>query len=275
MKITTQILTLAFLLMTGVSKAQDFEIAPVELNFRLDPGDKEEKYISITNHSSFTQEFQLTKADFSVGIDGARTIMDAGSGENSCADWITFGEGFFSLEPNESRAISIGMEAPAGNYATRWAIVYVQTAEERTAFSADQDELSAGVMVSGRIGIKVFRYPLNSPKPQLKISSLRKDEESLPDEHLYAVNIENTGASVADCKVSFIALNLKTAEKHSYEGDQLRILPGSIRELSFTLPDTLPPGEYVLSAILDYGDKNVLEGTRMRTKIVIEDDTGE
>jgi len=275
MKIRTQIFILLFLLISGISKAQDFEIAPVELNFRLDPGEKEEKVISITNHSSFTQEFQLTKADFSIGIDGQRNIMDAGSSENSCADWITFGEGFFSLEPNESRAINIGMEAPGGDYSTRWAMVYVQTAEERTAFGADQGDLSAGVMISGRIGIRVFRYPVNSPKPQLKISSLRTDEEALPDEHLYVVNIENIGASVADCKVSFVALNLKTAEKHSYAGGQLRVLPGAIRELSFELPGTLPPGEYVLSAILDYGDKNVLEGTRMRSKIIIEDDANE
>lgn len=275
MKIRTQILILLFLSISGISKAQDFEIAPVELNFRLDPGEKEEKFISVTNHSSFTQEFQLTKADYSVGIDGQRNLMDAGSSENSCADWITFGEGFFSLEPNESRAISIGMEAPGGDYATRWAMVYVQTAQERTAFGADQGDLSAGVMISGRIGIKVFRYPVNPPKPELKIFNLRKDDEAAEGEFLYTVNIENSGASAANCKISFVALNLKTAEKESYKAGNLTVLPGGIRELSFELPGTLPPGEYVLSAILDYGDKNVLEGTRMRTKIIIEDDANE
>lgn len=263
---------LIVLIIPLTSFSQSFEVAPVEILYRLDPGEKEERFLKVTNHSSVRQQFSLTKADFTIDTDGRQTSMEANSSDYSCADWITLGENFFTLEPNETKNISAEMEVPPGNYATRWVSIYVQTTKERTAFGADTENLSTGINISGRIGVKVYRYPQNPEKPSLEISNLRESEESAPDDRTFTVEVKNVGSSIGRCKLSYVALNLRTAEKHSFKGPVFNLLPETERIIRFDLPDSLPPGEYALSAILDFGDKNVLEGTRMKSKLVISDD---
>lgn len=254
----------------GSGTAQDFEVAPVELVFRVDPGQKQEKMVMITNHSSTVQQFQISKADFVTDIKGNRQTMEENSTENSCASWISYGDAFFELQPNESRSIPVSMEVPEGDYVTRWAMLHVQTTQARTSFDADYEKLAAGLLISGRIGIKVFRLPVNSPKPIVKIINLRERESDSGENRSFSVDIQNKGASIANCKITYVVLNLKTAEKISFPAGTVQVLPGTLREIYFELDESIPPGEYALSAILDFGDKNVLEGTRMQSKLVVE-----
>ena len=265
-----RILSLVLLsLLSLVSVAQDFEIAPVELVYRVDPGENQDKYITVTNHSSTQQSFNFVMADYTLDIHGEKQIMEKNSTRFSCTEWLQPEVNFFPLNPNESRVVKVTMQVPDDDFSTRWAILYLQTAQEQTSFDVDKSNVAAGLNITARIAVQIYRYPVKIPAPIVKITQLRASESSSQENRKFTVLIENTGISMVNCKVSFVALNLRTAEKEIFDPIEVSEYPSFPRLVDFELPNILIPGEYALSALLDYGDKNVLEGTRMKTKLII------
>ena len=265
------VLTIFSVLLNLATTAQDFEIAPVELIYWVDPGESQDKFITVTNHSSSQQSFTFVFVDYTMDIHGHKQIMERNSTRFSCTEWLQPEANFFPLNPNESRVVKITMQVPDDDYSTRWATMYLQTTEEQTSFNADNSNMTVGMSVSARIAVQVFRYPVKTLAPIVKISQLKETETSSHENRKFTVLIENSGVTMVDCKVTFVALNLRTAEKEIFKPRQIRIYPSFPRLVNFALPKTLPAGEYALSALLDYGDKNILEGTRMKTKLIIKD----
>ncbi|MEA2042535.1 MAG: hypothetical protein U9N85_08285 [Bacteroidota bacterium] len=251
-------------------KAQDYEVAPTQLIYRVNPGDSEEKIVTVTNHASVKQSFSFVFADYTIDIHGNKHMMEKNSTRFSCAAWMQPEMNFIVLNPNESRAIKIKMDVPNDDLSTRWATLYLQTSQEQTTFNADKSSVSAGVSVGTRISIQVFRFPINIPDPVINISRLKQADHSVGEEREFTALVENTGVSLENCKITFVTLNLKTAEKKAFKPIVVDVYPGFPRLVRFQLPESLPSGEYALSAILDYGDKNVLEGTRMKTKLIVD-----
>ena len=68
---------------------QDFEVAPVKLSFKVDPGNIETQKVTIRNHDNKKQTFEFKTGDYVVDEKGNKKKLPAGSSKRSCADWIT------------------------------------------------------------------------------------------------------------------------------------------------------------------------------------------
>jgi len=80
--------------------AQDFEVAPVKLNFAVEPGEIGSKTVTVRNHSNKSQAFVLTLGDVLRDSLGRNKKFPAGTTKRSCAEWITINPSFFELNPN-------------------------------------------------------------------------------------------------------------------------------------------------------------------------------
>jgi len=247
----------------NISNAQDFEVAPVRLEFNAEPGENQTKTINVKNHSNKKTSFIIALADFLPGSDGTRKTMPPNTTRRSAANWLNINPSFFELNPGDEIPVQATMLVPGDEYGAAWCMLYVQPTREQTSWSADQG-LGAGVMVSGRIGVAVFQSPGSNANHSIKVSNLI--EITAPQDSLrkFTATIDNLGDKVTNCKVHLIASNIQTAEEKQFPSLEVETYPKMTRNVEMTLPKgDLLPGKYALAIIVDYGSKFALEGAQI------------
>ncbi len=249
---------------------QDFEVSPVKIEYSIDPGESQSKILYVKNHSNFQTPFSISIVDFLIDKDGNKMVANKNSTKNSCADWITLDNNFFTLNPGEKTEIKVTMQAPDEDYKTRWAMIYVETTKVKSSFDADQS-LGAAVNIGGRIAVQVYRTPLSKPEAKLSVNQLTEKISTKENHRMFSVLIENGGVTIEKCKLIYIAADLNTGEEYEFDPIFFDSFPDAQREILFFIPSTLPPGEYSLVALLDYGINTSIKGTRLKERLLIID----
>ncbi|MCK4661409.1 MAG: hypothetical protein KAT68_00980 [Bacteroidales bacterium] len=249
-----------FLLNFSLS-GQDYEVAPVKLNYSVEPGEASSKVITIKNHANKNQTFIISLGDFMPDSKGKINYYPANSTKFSCAQFLSVSPSFFEINPNEEKEIMVTLQAAVGDYTSRWAMLYIRTAQEQTSFSVDKG-LSAGLMVSSQIAVMISQSPKSNVNFFATINRLNEITNESDSVRTFTANIENLGDKITKCKVYLIAANLITAEETFYDPIEVLTYPKSSLTVVLTLPYGLPKGKYSLSAVLDYGSTKTLEGTQ-------------
>jgi len=264
----THLLFAAFIaIFSGIKlTAQDFEVAPVRLDYNVEPGESQSRTVTIKNHGNRKETFTIRLNDFLVQRDGSLELLPSGSTRNSISGWINLNPSFVELQPNESATIQVNLQAPADDYSAKWGMMSFFTTAEQTAFTADRD-LATGVSVSGRIDIYLFYNPASGDPGRVEIGNLREVASENNDERLFAVNLDNPGEKIMNTKVYLIASNLQTGEEHKFRTIDVVSYPQTARIVELGLPNTLPPGRYALAAILDYPGSASLKGTQIMINV--------
>ncbi|MFN2395712.1 MAG: WxL protein peptidoglycan domain-containing protein [Bacteroidales bacterium] len=243
-------------------KSQEFEVAPVRLNFNIAPGESQNKTVTIKNHANRKQTFSLRMQDYLIERDGSMELLPAGSTRNSISNWVNLNPSFVELQPNESATIQVNIQAPTENYSAKWGILSFITADEQTAFTADM-ELQTGISLSGRIDIFLFYNPATGEAGRVEIGNLQENPRSDSEDRVFTVNIDNPGERIVNCKVFLIASDLETGEEYKFKTIDVVSYPQTARVVELLLPQTLPPGRYALAAILDYPGSTSLKGAQI------------
>jgi hypothetical protein len=237
--------------------------------FTVDPGETQSKVLTIKNHSNFKTSFNIIFEDFIFDKDGQKIVIEKNSSKTSCTEWITPEKTFFDINPNESIDLKITIHAPDEDYTTRWAMMHVQTVREKTSFDVDKSAIGAGVNLSGRIAVQIFRYPSTKKEPVLTIKNLIEIPNQDSDDREFSTIVTNEGTIIANCKVIFIASDLNSGEEIEFEPIFFDSYPNYKREIRFKLPKTMPPGKYSFAALLDFGKTTTIKGTRLKETLLI------
>lgn len=253
--------SLFFLVITRIN-GQDFEVAPVLLEFNAEPGDNQTKIINVRNHSNVKTSFIISLADFLPMSNGEKKVMAPNSTKRSCANWISINPSFFELNPGDEIPIQIKMMVPNDQYSSSWCLLYIQPTHEQTSWNADK-KLGAGVLVSGRIGVLINQSPSSNTNNNVKVSNMLEITKLGDKERTFASTIENLGDKITKGKVYLIASNIKTAEEKQFKPIDFTTFPKMSRTIELQLPNVLQPGTYSLATIIDYGTKYSLEGTQI------------
>ncbi len=246
--------------------AQDFEVSPLKLYFNAEPGESQTKFVTVKNHSGKEETFILTISDYSVNNKGQGQYVEAGSMKNSMADWVTFAPAFFPLGPNEEKQIAVTMQQPTDDFGSKWGVIFVRTAQEQTAYSADKS-VSAGLSVSARIAINVYQTPGTNKNYKATITNFSEIVASSDSVRTFNALVNNLGDIITECKVTMIATDVNTAEETVFPPITFVMYPKSSRKIELDLPKKLPKGTYSLAAVLDYGSKTNLEGAQLVIKV--------
>ncbi len=247
--------------------AQDFEVAPIRLNFRGEPGDTETRIITVKNHGNTKENITMTMRDYVVHRHGSREILPSGSTRNSIANWVTLNPSFLELQPNESKEVQVTFQAPVEDDVTsKWGILSFASAIERTPYSADRD-VQTGIFISGRIDAYLFYNPVTERDPNIVISNLREVTAADDKVRKFAVNIDNLSNITTGSELYLIASNLRTMEETKFQTHRVRLYPQSSRTIELPLPDELEKGKYSLAAIIDYGSRTNLKGTQITIEV--------
>ena len=249
-----------------VISGQDFEVAPVKMYFDCEPGQIQTKTMTVRNHANQKQQFTLLVADMKLDTIGQKKNPDEKTNGKSCKDWITVNPSFFDLNPNEVAEIKVVMQAPPGESSTRGAMIYVNAAEEQTSLAADK-QMKTGVKVRPRIGVKVVQSPKSNTNYKGTITNLQEATQAKDSVRTFNVKISNTGDKMIDGKVYLVLSNLQTAKEIKQKPMKVSLFPGTSKTMTLPMPKNVPPGNYSLAAILDYGNNAALEAVQMNVEV--------
>ncbi len=236
-------------------------VTPPRVYFTVGPGAMQRQKITISNVSKTSAlDLSISLNDWSYDDKGNNQIHGPSSTELSCVPWIAvLPATFFSLAPGETRDIEIQLTAPAllqDNLPVHVAMLYVSQLNPID----DLSQKGANIKVAVRTGIKLYhRLPVGR-MANLDIQNFSKLKENL---ELKFVNVGNVWADgTATCEL----LNRQTGKKTILKDVIFYSLPGNKRNIYFDLPATLEKGEYVASAVLNYGDDLTLKLAELEFK---------
>lgn len=250
------------MILPNIVRSQDFEVAPVVLDYTAEPGDNQVKVLTVRNHSNKKTSFLVSLADFMPSMSGENKTLPPNSTKRSCANWLNINPSFFDLNPGDEIQIQVGMMVPNDQYNAAWCMLYIQPTREQTSWSVDKN-LGTGVIVSGRIGVMIQQSPKSNTNNSLKISNLSETTEPGKKGRTFTATVENLGEKITRGKAYLIASNIQTAEEKQFEPIEFQTYPKMSRTIELKLPNELKPGKYSLASILDYGSKYSLEGTQI------------
>lgn len=247
-------------------KAQDFEVAPVVMNFDANPGQIQKKVMTIRNHANIKQTFTFDFGDYEIDEEGKKIRQAAGASLRSCASWTTVTPNMLELNPNEERTVTVLMTVPKDGFSTKWGMIYVQASSEQKGNEIDK-QLATGIRVTPRIAVLISQSPKTNKNYKGKIYSLQEVTTKKDSVKTFNVIVENTGDKIFEGNVQLLLADMNTAEEIKYKPKKNRVFPGEKRTFSLTLPNNIPKGKYVLAAVLNYGHDSSLEGTQILVEI--------
>lgn len=255
--------TLLFTISIFSLAAQDFEVAPVRLDFNTEPGENQTKTINVKNHGNKKTSYVVILNDFLPSSDGERKLQAPNTTRRSAAKFININPSFFELNPGEQIPIQVTMLIPADEFGAAWCMLFVQPTKEQTAWSADKT-LGAGVTVSGRIGVMVYQSPGSNTNHSIKVTSFTETTLKGSEDRTFQATIDNLGEKVTQCRAFLIASNIQTSEEKQFAPLNVETFPKMSRNLILSLPkNELKPGKYALAVVVDYGPRYSLEGAQI------------
>lgn len=250
------------LLISMLSFSQDFEVAPVLISFNAEPGSIQTSKLNIKNYANVKQKFELNLSDYSIDNTGNKLSMAAGTSINSLANWITINPAFIELNPNESKELDVLITVPKGHTETRWGMIHVQVAKEKSPFEIDQ-EMATGVVLVPRIVVLIKQSPKSNNNYAAKIQDLKEVTKPSDKFRKFEALIVNNGSKVIDAEVSLSLANIETAKEEHFKGKKITVYPSQSRFVTLSFPKELIKGKYALAAIMDYGHRKSLEGVQL------------
>mgnify|MGYP001267606974 CR=1 FL=1 len=246
--------------------AQGLEVSPVRLDFSVEPGANQAQVITVRNTANKRTTYTLAAADWHLNERGDLVRVEDKTFGRSCKEWMSFNPALVELDANESRQVTVTMNVPSGQAATKWAIVYVAQQKEQQAPQADRD-LAMGIEVNQALGIFITQSPTSNNKAAAKLTDFKEVSPDANGARVFHVRTENLGDKIIDCNMYMVVSDLKNATERKLEPITFKVLPESSRIGELSLPADLDKGAYYIAAILDYGPNYPLEGVQMKLDI--------
>jgi P pilus assembly chaperone PapD len=233
-------------------------ISQIEFDLALPRGAVDTLTFSVLNNETDPLEIQISLADWDRDITGENRFYPPGTLPRSAAPWLSVSPLRFELEPNKQQEVRFSIKVPLDIAGTYWAAIMVEAAPKQT----QPQPPGTTVIVRRRFAVKVLETPPGTGTKDGRITLIDVRGLNPPN---YLVEFENRGTIHAPRVTGRIELRDERGtllEKLDLES--FPILPGAKRLLKVTSArkkgDLLPPGKYLVVAVLDYGGETLAGG---------------
>lgn len=255
----TFLLALAGLLMVNLVQAQaGISVTPGRLYYKLSSGATGKQSLSVTNPTDRELEVGVSFSDWEYEPSGNNKIVDAASLPTSCTDWIqVLPASYFLLKPGETKEVEILLNVPATadtSIPVHTGMIFFTQLNPGKA----TDQRGAAIQVTVRMGVKVYHSFTQEADITLEFADLTSYSNE-NNEKIVEVSIENQGKIWAEGKIKWELFNNSTGKKTVLQETEIYTLPKDIRIVKQPLPKNLEKGNYTISAILTYGESDVIK----------------
>ncbi len=248
------LLVLLLLFYTTINAQSGLSVSPPRNYFTVAVGQSESKKVLVSNPSKTSRlDLAVSLNDWSYDELGNNVIYDAGTRDNSCANWISIApQSFFSLAPGESYEMELIVSVPNNLNTTipvHTAMLYITQINPEDAVN----EHGTNIKVSVRTGIKIYQRFPGARLPELEIQNFVYDKENL------ILDFDNTGNIWADGTLTCELINQETGKKTSLPDMVFYTIPKDQRKVVIALPVALEKGKYIATSMLNYGENATIK----------------
>jgi len=233
-------------------------LSPVEFDVTISQGSAETLSFQVRNDESEALQMAVGLCDWIRDINGANLFCEeAGEVERSAADWVSVAPTQFELDPGGVQEVRFTLSVPDGSplEGTYWTAVMVEATPKRT-----EEQPGTQIVVKRRFGVKIYATIAGTGSKDGQVSDL-----------------EHHGLNPLWVTFEFLnrgTLNLKEVtgwvEVRDVTGATLEtipvgpfpVLPGFKRRIlaqsARPRGEVLPPGDYVILAVLDFGGDSLV-----------------
>ena len=253
------LLALAGILLVNLAHAQaGISVTPGRLYYKLSTGTSGTQSLNVTNPTEKELEVGVSFSDWEYESSGNNKIVEAGSLPTSCSDWIqVLPASYFLLKPGETKEVQILLNVPQGADTTvpvHTAMIFFTQLNPGKA----TDQRGAAIQVTVRMGVKVYHSFTQSAEVALDFTDFTSYTDPNNDK-VIEVSIENQGKLWAEGKLKWELFNNSTGKKSTLREIEIYTLPKDLRVVKQLLPKDLEKGDYTISAILTYGETDVIK----------------
>lgn len=230
----------ALVLAMAVPAEAHAQIAVDRGEVQMRPGRPDERIaiINVRNDGAQATQVSVLLEDWDRDELGTNRWYKAGSVAGSCADRLTIFPRALQLAPGQEQSVRVVLDSIASPDAECWAAAIVQVARVGSVSGR-------AAQFNIRTAVKLYVTPQDLPaRGEVTEMVVQQDSVQL----LYA----NTGKRHGNVsgRIEFRTADDRVAATLSIP--DMPVLPGATRRVTLTLP-TLPPGRYVVLAVLDFG----------------------
>lgn len=236
-------------------------VEPLELT--LVPGSSSTATFTILNEGATAVQASLAFEDWDRDDAGLNRFFPPGTQAGSCGKMIRIFPEAMRLEPRQSGVVRVQLVDADTARRACWSIVFVETREPPS-------EAQRQITFSVRTGVKIYlELPTLTregsvedmtiqPHLQYDESGVRPVVDSTRRDAVVA--FRNSGGVQLHLRGGLEVRRLDNSLVDKVDSGEIPVLPGARRLVRFPIPPRLPPGRYVLLALLDYGGGELAAG---------------
>ncbi|QBR13625.1 hypothetical protein [Sphingobacterium sp. CZ-2] len=233
---------------------------PPRIYFVSGAGQEQFQFVEVSNPSSdYELQLAISFEDWSYSELGENQLSNSGSLPNSCSDWLSVSEGYFSLKPGESKRIQLRMKVPPissidSATSVHTAMLFITQMNPR----ARQDRDGANIRLAVRSGIKVYhRFPARE-QIDLEVTDLKVVHLDSLGGYL-ETDFQVSGNVWVEGRIRTEFLNQGDGRKVQLKDVSLYCLPGDRRKHFISIPKDLSPGKYLASVMFLFDEQDLVK----------------
>lgn len=243
------------LVATAAPAAAQISVDKTELVFRTVSGSRRTELITLRNQGTERVQATIRLEDWDRSKDGTNNWYAYGSKPGSCGHTLSVFPLTVALEPGAQQSIRLALDSTATVDHECWAGAIVETVQPRIVGGRN-------VAYMIRTATKIYVQPaaLSLHGEVAAIRMLRSDSSSAPArDSLIEVEFENTGGKHVEATGELQIRRPDNSIAATVKLPVFYTLVGAKSTQRVAMP-TLPPGRYVVLAVLDYSGDELAAG---------------
>jgi len=207
----------------------------------------------------------LTREDWDRAENGENQFVASGSTRNSCGALINVFPTAFRIDPGADQTIRLAIEKAPGMTKECWDIVFVE------ALAQKRKQTRSGLHYIFRTGVKVYVTPpgltrnasitdMTLENAGTRLASRSKVAVSPPAKQRISIRFSNDGEVHLAAKGRIEIRRLDNSTIMQLPIPEFPTLPGAVRRLDIDVPPTIPAGNYIALALIDFGGREIAAG---------------
>lgn len=206
----------------------------------------------------------ITREDWDRTENGENRFVPSGSTRNTCGALMSIFPTAFRIEAGASQVIRLAVEKAPNLPTECWDIVFVQELEQKRTLAR------TGLQYIFRTGVKVYVVPTGL-KRDASITDMAVESvgsrlasgtkaASPPAKQRIAIRFSNSGQVhlTGKGRIEFRRMDNSVASQIPIA--EFPTLPGAVRRLEVNVPPTIPAGNYMALALIDFGGAEIAAG---------------
>lgn len=219
----------------------------------------------VSNSGSSPAQAIVSREDWDRAENGENRFVPSGSTPNTCGTLMSVFPTAFRIEPGASQTIRVAVEKAPNPPKECWDIFFVQELAQKRAATR------TGLQYILRTGVKVYVVPagmkLNASITSMRLENVgsrlasgQKASASPPVRQQISIEFTNNGQVHLSGKGRIEFRRLDNSIAAQIPIAEFPTLPGAMRRLELDVPPTIPAGNYIALALIDFGGSEIAAG---------------